>query len=366
MCDVVKTFASETSLRRAASPSGARTALSACSRESFLGADKAVRAPIFWAAAILLSLLFGFSGHLRADDAEAAGTFLLIVGAPGQEQYETPFHDAAVLWEQWATNGHFKIIPVGLTAQSSGTDHDRVQSALAAESPTGDSPLWIVLVGHGTFDGKQAKFNLRGPDVSADELAGWLKPFTRPVAVINTASASAPFINKLSAPGRIIVTATKSGYEANATVFGGFLAKALGNPNADLDNDGQTSLLEGFLTASQQVAEFYKSEKRLATEHALIDDNGDGLGTTATAFRGTRLAKKPESDAGPDGVRAHQLHLLPSDEERKLSPEFRRRRNELEVELGTLREQKRNFPEEEYYARLEALLLKIARLYEGQ
>src|SRR4029077_6004302 len=117
------------------------------------------------------------------------------------------------------------------------------------------------------------------------------KPCKRPLAVIDCASASGPFINALSAPGRVIVTATRSGNEVNVTQFGGYFARAIANPAADLDKDGQTSLLEAFLFASRQVEQFYQEAGRLATEHALLDDNGDGLGTPADWFRGVRAVK---------------------------------------------------------------------------
>src|ERR1019366_7106008 len=128
------------------------------------------------------------------------------------------------------------------------------------------------------YDGHSTKFNLRGPDISATDLAAALKPCLRPLAVIDCASASGPFINALSGPNRVIITATRSGSEVNATRFGGYLAKAIADPAADLDKDGQTSLLEAFLLASRETQQFYREAGRLATEHALLDDNGDGLG----------------------------------------------------------------------------------------
>src|SRR5262249_11540634 len=146
---------------------------------------------------------------------------------------------------------------LGLTNTDGRTDHDRLQEALQTEAKETPAQLWVVLLGHGTFDGKEAKFNLRGPDVSATELADWLKPFRRPVALIDTSSASAPFLNKLSAPGRVILTATRSGHEVNFARLGQYFSEAVADPEADLDKDGQTSLLEAYLIASRRVAEFY-------------------------------------------------------------------------------------------------------------
>ena len=220
------------------------------------------------------------------------------------------------------------------------------------------------MIGHGTFDGKTAKFNLRGPDVTAAELAEWLRPFERPLAIINCASASGPFLNELSGPNRIVVTATKSGHEHNFAHFGDYISSAIVDPAADLDKDEQTSLLEAFLAAAARVADFYKEDARLATEHALIDDNGDRLGTPADWFHGVRAVKTAKDGASPDGLRAGQLPLVPSRGEQVLSAEARKRRDELEQQLAELRRQKSTLSEEEYYSQLEPLLIEIARVYD--
>jgi hypothetical protein len=235
---------------------------------------------------------------------------------------------------------------------------------LARESQQSNTALWLVLIGHGTFDGRTAKFNLRGPDVSADDLAGWLNSASRPLVIINTASSSAPFMNTLSAAGRVVITATKSGYEQNVTRFGKYLAEAMAEPEADLDKDGQTSLLETFLAASNRTSEFYAAAGRLVTEHALLDDNGDGLGTRADWFRGVRPVQNAEGGASPDGYRTHQFHLIHSKAERRMPAQLRTERDRLELEVIKLRDAKENLAEEEYYNRLEKLLYQIAKIYE--
>ena len=116
--------------------------------------------------------------------------------------------------------------------------------------------------------------------------------------------------------------------------------------------------------ASRRVAEFYESAGRLATEHALLDDNGDGLGTPADWFRGIRAVKKAREDALADGLRAHQFHMVRSEQERRLSPEMRAKRDELELGIARLREAKSGLKEDDYYQRLENLLTGLAKLYE--
>jgi hypothetical protein len=136
------------------------------------------------------------------------------------------------------------------------------------------------------------------------------------------------------------------------------------DPRADIDKDDQTSLLEAYLLASAGVREFYAREGRLATEHALLDDNGDRLGTPADWFQGTRAVKTAKDGAPPDGLRAGQLQLVRSQGEERLSAAVRARRDELEQELARLRRRKAELTEEQYLNLVEPVLVEIARLYE--
>ena len=123
-------------------------------------------------------------------------------------------------------------------------------------------------------------------------------------------------------------------------------------------------MLEAFLTASSQVDEFYSSAGRLITEHALLDDNGDRLGTRADWFRGIRPVKKAQDNASLDGYRAHQFYLVYSEDEMKIAPTLRAQRDKLELEVMKLRDSKETFSEDEYYSKLEVLLYDIAKIYE--
>jgi hypothetical protein len=300
-----------------------------------------------------------------SDEVDAArATVIVVVGAAGEEDYGKAFAGWAGQWEKAVQEAGARWLVIGMAPEGEALDRDRLKQALHDEPKATSAELWLVLLGHGTFDGKEARFNLRGPDVAATDLRQWLEPFRRPVVVINCASASSPWMNTLAAQGRVVVTATRSGFEQNFARFGQYLAGAIADPAADLDKDGQTSLLEAFLSASKQVGEFYAGEGRLATEHALLDDNGDGLGTPAAWFRGVRAVKKPADKASPDGARAHQFHLVRGAQERQLSAASRQRRDELELAIGALREQKANLAPDDYYARLEKLLVELARLYE--
>lgn len=305
--------------------------------------------------------------HLQPNPATRSSNtthVILLVGAPGEAEFGSNFVQQAQLWRHVAQSGGARLTTLGLDAAADSTNDLAQLHALLDSEPT-DSPdeLWLVLVGHGTFDGREARFNLRGPDLAATDLATRLKPFRRPLAIINTSASSAPFLNKLSASNRVVITATRSGYEQNFTRFGRFLAEALADPKGDLDQDGQTSLLEAFLGASFRVAEFYKTEGRMTTEHALLDDNGDSLGTPADWFRGLRAVKKSKDSTALDGARAHQFHLVRSIEEARLSPEQRAHRDDLERRVADLRESRNALGDDAYFAQLEPLLRELARLY---
>ena len=304
-------------------------------------------------------------GAFAADPVDGRATVVMVAGAAGDPLYQPDIQQQAEAWQKASATAGAKFVVIGTVAAGGVADHDQLQQALNAETKAGSGELWLVLAGHGTFDGKEAKLNLRGPDVSASEMADWLKPFNRPIAIIDTTSASAPFLAKLAAPGRVIVTSTRSGYEQNYARFGKYLAEALPDPKSDLDKDGQISLLEAFLSASYRTAEFYKTEGRLATEHALVDDNGDALGTPFDWFRGVRAVKKAEDKAPLDGDRAHQFHLVRSTEEQHLTPERRSRRDALELEISQLRERKPKMSEDAYYRELETKLLALAAIYQG-
>jgi len=288
------------------------------------------------------------------SDAQTASqaSMVLVVGAPGANKYESAFADWGDRWLHAAELGAISVTLIGRDTNDT-SDRERLREALVEAQQETDTPLWIVLIGHGTFDGRSARFNLRGTDVSANDLADWLSGIARPLAVINCSSASGPFVNRLAGEDRVIITATKSGGEVNFSRFGEYLSLAVSDLEADLDKDGQVSLLEAFLMASRRTEAYYEGQGQLSTEHALLEDNGDGRGVRADFFTGVNPTKKPEAGVPIDGRRAHQWHLLPSAEERRLSPEIRRRRDDRKSDLA----------EEDYYDQLEVLAVEIARLY---
>src|ERR1700678_3464065 len=173
---------------------------------------------------VLLALSFCLAAAAGGEDRPSVVT---VVGAPGEPEYAAQFRQSAERWQRAAKKAGAEPVNVGLSDQAGCTDHDRLKSFLTetAMARAAAEPLWIVLIGHGTFDGREAKFNLRGPDMTDLELSQWLAPFKRPIVIINCASASGPFINRLSGSSRVVITATKSGYETNFARFGQYIAE---------------------------------------------------------------------------------------------------------------------------------------------
>ena len=323
---------------------------------------------------MIRSLVLGLSflsvavGSAEAADRPAATRELpelcIVVGAGGEDKYGELFAEWSGAWEKLATDSGIGIEIVKPAMDgSSGMQKERLTNYLKGLPKTG-APLWIVLIGHGTFNSVEAKFNLEGPDMSADELSNLLDSFDREVVVVNCTSSSGPFVPKLSSPKRVVVTATRSGDEYNFSYFGGYLPAAFGDAMADLDRDEQVSLLEAVLYSAAKTRKFYETEGRILTEHALIDDNGDDAGTPAEWYRGLRLTRKPVGDAVvADGMKAHQLHLVASGAEDAFSAEMLAERNELENQVTFLRDMKSEIDVEDYYRRLERLMVRMANLY---
>ena len=303
---------------------------------------------------------------LSSCQADEQQQVIVVVGAQGTDEYGAMFSEWADRWQTAAGLGNAGVVVVGRSANV-GDDADDLQTLETQLSESINvktlEPLWIVLIGHGTFDGRIARFNLRGPDLSADHLAKLLATSQRPVAIINCSSCSSPFINALSGPDRIVITGTKDGGEIQFARFGNYISDAIGKLDADLDRDGQTSLLEAWVHASGKTDEYYKSDGRLATEHSLLDDSGDGKGTRAEVYEGVRIRDNVKNKDQLDGKLARRWHLVRSEAERSLTPQQREMRNKLEEQLEQLRKTKSDFSEPEYLRQLEKILLPLARLY---
>ncbi|MFK8111022.1 MAG: hypothetical protein AB8B91_02405 [Rubripirellula sp.] len=318
----------------------------------------------FSLALIMLSLASAQDvGKKEADQKLARTKILLVVGAAGTDEYAESFSQWAAKWDQVGKASGSDVVAIGRDEVQKQSDRERLETAITALDKNAITPVWLVLIGHGTFAGNVAKFNLRGLDVSATELSGWLQPIQRPIVVVNCASSSGPFVNRLSGPQRVIVTATKSGTEQNFARFGQYFANAIGALDSDLDHDDEVSVQEAFLRASADVKVFYDSDARIITEHALLDDNGDGKGTPASMFRGTRAIAKAKKGAKLDGAIAARITLTPEGSRLPFTEEEIEQRRTVEVELDELRKRKSELSEADYEAKLEPLMIRLAKIY---
>jgi hypothetical protein len=220
-----------------------------------------------------------------------------------------------------------------------------------------DDIVFIFIEGHGSFDGKIYKLNLKGPDPTAEELAAALYAIpTRRFVVVNATSCSGGSLQALSREGSIIITATKSGMEKNQTHMGQYLIEALKDDAADSDKNGRVSILEAFVETSKKVDDYYSGEGNLPTEHPVLDDNGDAKaqGKPSPENGEGLLARTTFLDAG--GRAGRPGNLTP--EEQELAQAAR----EIEKQIESLKYAKGNMPEAEYEKQLEDLLIKLARI----
>ena len=286
---------------------------------------------------------------------------VIIVGAGGEAPYAEQF-------SQWSAEltkiltGRFRFArervrvlaekPLAGESKSTADEVRRTFTSLKSELAP-DNVLFVFLIGHGSYDGKEAKFNLVGPDLSALEYSNLLTQLpTRRVVLFNMASASGEFVKTLSAKGRVVVTATRSGQETNATRFAGFFINALSASDADTDQDGHVSVLEAFVYANRLTAEFYTRAGRLATEHALLEDNGDGVGR--------------EKAEGGEGLLARAIYLdslsIEQAAANATTAKLQKERTRLEGEIEQLIGRKSSMPEAEYEAMLEKLFIELAKV----
>ena len=280
---------------------------------------------------------------------------VIINGAGGEAVYAKQFEEwtgqlSSVLSERFGFDG--KQVKILTEKQATAEEVKRTFAALKSQLDA-NNILFVFLIGHGSFDGKESKFNLVGPDLSASEYNVLLSSLpTHRVVVFNMASASGEFVKSLAAKGRIVITATRNGQETNATRFTGFFIAALNAPDADTDQDGHISVLEAFTYANRLTADFYKRAGRLATEHALLDDNGDGVGH-----------EKIEAGEGLL-ARATYLDSLSVDEAAATAATAKllKERSRLEGEIEQLIARKANMPEREYEATLERLFIELAKV----
>jgi hypothetical protein len=294
---------------------------------------------------------------------------LIVVGLAGDPEHGKTFHKwGTTLAEASERLGVPKERVVYLVDQPAEGDarvtgratRDEIGKAIDgfAKQAGAEDVVFIMLIGHGSYDGRESKFNLPGPDMAAADFNLLLKRLpTKQVVLVNASSASGPFIEGLSAPGRTIVTATRSGAEHFTTLFGGFFVDALTADAADADKNKRVSVLEAFNYAKTEVARAYEREGLLATEHALLDDDGDKEGSATPTNTGSDPKNKDGKVASVVSLGVTGDDGLPSDPKlRALHVE----RRDLERRVESLRLLKDSMDPAKYSAELEKLVTAIA------
>lgn len=302
---------------------------------------------------------FAIAALLAALPLHATTFYLTVAGLGGEPDYEQRFKMLA--------DESDKLLKAGgadrevITLQGSGATKAAVNAALSkfAGMAKSQDALVVMLIGHGTFDGFEYKFNLPGPDISGTELAAALNkvPAARQL-VVNMTSASGGSIPALRKEGRVVVCATRTGTEKNATVFARFWVEALRDPAADTDKNETVSALEAFKYAQAKTAKFYEDQKRLATEHSVMEDTGKGSGERAPSAEngvGLRAAAFPL-------VRFGTTKIAATDPAKKALLD---KRDQIQAQIDELKFQKTSMAPDAYKQNLTTLLIQLSQVQEA-
>ena len=322
---------------------------------------------------ILLAGLLTACAVMAATNAQAAAYHLIICGSGGEEEFTNRFENwgqrlQGVLEEFDPQNTVFLLTEKARKeSHNAATSRESIEKAIAdvAAFITPEDDFFLYLIGHGSFIRRESRFLIPGPDLTAEALGVMLAPIEAHCqTIINAASSSAGYINALSAPNRIICTATRSTEEFNATEFMEHFLEGLEDGSADRDHDGRISVLEACSLGAELTEAWYVGQGLLATEHALLDDNGDGLGSRLPlqAPPGTVIDEEGNTQVAVfDGARADECFLknfaFPDHVPRELIDTYLAAIEKVEA----LKKEKGTLEEAEYYARLESLLLDAAR-----
>lgn len=303
---------------------------------------------IVLALALLLSM---------APLAPARSAYLIVVGHPGEEDYKVRFQGWARQIESALAASPEKPMVKTVGAASGGATAAELEAAVneAARTAGADDTFALILIGHGTFDGVDYKFNLKGPDVRSAQLAVMLDriPSTRQL-VVNTTAASGGAMPALVKPHRVVIAATRTGTQKNATVFARYFADAFSDASADTDKNETVTALEAYTYAARRTKEYYDQEKRIVTEQSVLNDigSGDGVrnpgadngqGLLAASFPMLRLGSTADAAANPE-----KAALL-------------KRKELLEQQIDRLKYQKDSLQPLDYRRQMNALLLTLAQ-----
>jgi hypothetical protein len=299
---------------------------------------------------LVLCLLLGVA------PASATVHYVTVAGLGGEQDYEQRFSNwAKDLDTVLKGSGDVKVRTLS-GAEATKAKFQEAVGAVAQEAKPEDSFV-LVLIGHGSFDGEEYKFNVKGPDLTAAELASLCDgvPTSRQL-VVNMTSASGGSVAALQKRNRGIISATKTGTEKNATVFARYWVEALRDPASDADKNEVITALEAYQYADQKTKQFFETQKRLATEHAVIEDTGSGDAVRAPGEGKGQLIKQ------------FALLRIGATQQAAADPAKRKlldQREQIEAQIDKLKYEKAAMPSAEYRKKMSALLLQLAQLQEA-
>jgi hypothetical protein len=303
-----------------------------------------------------LPLFFCCGFLLCAIPARAGVYYVTVAGLGGEPDYEQEFTSLATdldrLLKASGSDAHVYTLDGNDATRARLTD---VLGKVAGQAKP-DDDFVLILIGHGSYDGVEYKFNLVGLDITAGDLAALCDRIgAKRQLIVNTTSSSGGSVPALEKRGRCVIAATKSGTEKNATVFARYWVEALHDPEADLDKNETISALEAFQYATKKTAAFYDSQKRLATEHAVFDDTGHH-----------DPVREPASDTG-EGQLLSSFTLIRLGATQKAYNDPAKRallaqKEELERKIDTLKYQKMAMSQDDYKTQLTAALLELAKV----
>ncbi len=283
--------------------------------------------------------------------------YLTVVGHPGEDDYKVRFQGWARQIESSLSNSPEKPMVKTVGAASGGATMAELNAAIteAARTVTADDVFVLILIGHGSFDGLDYKFNLKGPDIRSAQLAVLLDQIRAGrQLIVNTTSASGAAMPALVKPKRIVIAATRTGTQKNATVFARYFADAFSDAAADTDKNETVTAIEAYAYAARRTKEYYEQEKRIATEQSVLNDIGsgngvrdpgadNGQGLLAAAFPMLRLGSSAAAAADPA-----KANLL-------------KRKELLEQQIDRLKYEKESLAPLDYRRQMNALLLTLAQ-----
>ena len=293
---------------------------------------------------------------LSAVSARAATYYITVAGLGGEADYEQRFEGLASDLDKLLKQSGGELHVFTLSGKDATRARITETFGTVARQAKADDDLVVILIGHGSFDGAEYKFNLPGPDISGSELASLCdKIAAKRQLIINTTSASGGSVPALKKPGRALVTATKSGTEKNATVFARYWIEAMRDPEADVDKNESISALEAFQYAERKTAAFYESQKRLATEHPQFEDTGKG-----------EPVRVPSTESN-EGLLLSTLTLVRIGQAQRAAADPTKRdllakKEEIEQKIDKLKYEKAAMPEDEYKSQLTGALVELARI----